>query len=65
MSPAPGDQVRLTEHAEGMPAGSEGVLIGWYVGDNPTALVRFWDGGPIRVPLGVIMKAEPGTASPG
>ena len=52
--------MRLVEHAEGMAAGSEGRLIGWYVGDRPTALVNFWDGGPIRVPVAAIVRAEAG-----
>ena len=58
MKPAPGDLVRLVERAEGMAAGSEGKLIGWYVGDRPTALVNFWDGGPIKVPAAAIVKSE-------
>ena len=59
MTLASGDLVRLTEHAAGMAAGSEGTLIGWYVGDRPTALVNFWDGGPLKVPVTSIAKAEP------
>ena len=60
MKPAPGDLVQLVEHAGGMAAGSEGKLIGWYVGDQPTALVNFWDGGPIRVPVAAIVKSGAG-----
>ena len=52
--PRPGDAVRLLEPATGMTAGSTGVLIGWYAGEEPEALVRFWDGGPLRVPAELI-----------
>ena len=62
VKPAPGDLVQLVEHVAGMAAGSEGTLIGWYVGDNPTALVNFWDGGPIKVPVAAIVKAAAGEA---
>jgi hypothetical protein len=41
-----------------MPAGSEGKLIGWYAEEARAALVNFWDGGPLRVPVGVVEKAE-------
>lgn len=63
MSPVPGDLVQLIEHAEGMSAGSEGTLIGWYVGDRPTALVNFWDGGPLKVPIAAIVRAESANAN--
>ena len=53
--PRPGDPVRLLEPATGMAAGSTGVLIGWYVGEEPDALVKFWDGGPLRVPAELIV----------
>jgi hypothetical protein len=56
--PAAGDIVRLKEAAAGMPARSEGKLIGWYAGDDWTALVNFWDGGPLRVPAGLVEKVE-------
>ena len=41
-----------------MPAGSEGTLIGWYAGDEWVALVNFWDGGPLRVPTGLVEKVD-------
>lgn len=43
-----------------MPVGAEGKLIGWYAGDVWTALVNFWDGGPLRVPIDSIVKVERG-----
>jgi hypothetical protein len=50
--------VRLVDDRGGMAAGSEGVLIGWYAQESARmALVRFWDGGPIRVPAESIVAA--------
>ena len=61
-----GDVVRLLTPWAGMSAGSEGVLIGWYVDREPMALVRFWDGGPIRVPaLRIVEAGRPPVASEG
>jgi len=45
----PGSTVRLLEGAAGMAAGSAGIAVGWYT-DTLEVLVRFWDGGPLRVP---------------
>ena len=42
-----------------MKAGSEGVLIGWFAREEREAMVRFWDGGPLRVPVHAIEKARP------
>lgn len=42
-----------------MEAGSEGVLIGWFAFREREALVRFWDGGPLRVPPRFIEPVEP------
>ena len=41
-----------------MEAGSEGVLIGWFAFREREALVRFWDGGPLRVPPRLIEPVE-------
>jgi hypothetical protein len=41
-----------------MVAGSEGRLLGWYAGEVREALVIFWDGGPLRVPVDAIEKVE-------
>jgi hypothetical protein len=51
-----GDTVRLTEPTAGMPAGSEGVLVGWFMGDDRVlrAIVRFWDGGPLTAPASLL-----------
>ncbi len=54
----PGSIVRLLSAWAGMAAGAEGVLIGWYASEEPMALVRFWDGGPLRVPADAIDAAE-------
>ena len=40
-----------------MSAGAEGVLVGWRFGDGePQAIVNFWDGGPLRVPLALLAR---------
>lgn len=57
--PQPQDVVRLVVPAAGMKAGSEGVLIGWFAREEREAMVRFWDGGPLRVPVHAIEKARP------
>lgn len=44
-----GTAVELTAAASGMPAGSAGIVIGRYA-HTGEVLVRFWDGGPLRVP---------------
>ena len=36
-----------------MAAGSTGIAVGWYT-DTLEVLVRFWDGGPLRVPVDVL-----------
>ncbi len=51
MSATPGDLVRLVRPAAGLPAGAEGVLVGWYVTEDPVALISFGTGAPVRVPL--------------
>lgn len=53
-----GEQVRLATAANGMPADSEGILLGRYV-NTGEALVNFWDGGPIRVPEGLLEPGQP------
>ena len=55
----PGEEVRLLGAWAGMAAHSEGVLLGWYAWDERMALVRFWDGGPLQVPAGLIAPVEP------
>jgi len=55
----PGDNVRLGIAAAGVPAGAEGVLIGWYAGERRKALVRFRDIGPVAVPADSIEPASP------
>lgn len=60
MIPGPGERVVLSHPAAGMPAGSEGVFIGWYFGEGePQAIVSFWDGGPLRVPLALLTVGGP------
>ena len=56
--PEPGDTVYLTQPASGMPAGAEGTLIGWYVHEEPLALVRFEDGAALRVLADAIASPE-------
>ena len=52
-----GDTVRVKCDTNGMPAGSEGAVIGWYT-NTEQVLVRFWDGGPIRVPFDALELAR-------
>ncbi len=58
MAPNVGDTVRLVQSASGMAAGSEGTLRGWFIRDEPEAVVDFWDGGPLRVPADAIEEVE-------
>jgi Putative zinc-finger len=49
------DLVRVTQTVNGMPAGSEGILVkgivvSRYAFRADEVVVRFWDGGPMRVP---------------
>jgi hypothetical protein len=57
--------VRLTRAVDGMPAGSEGVVLGRYTNDE-TLLVSFWDGGPLRVaaPLLELVASDVGEHYP-
>jgi hypothetical protein len=52
--PHPGELVRLTQGAAGLSAGAMGVLIGFYAREAREAVVRFYDGGPLRVPADAI-----------
>lgn len=52
--------MRLLRDVPGLAAGSEGIVVGWYVNDG-TIVVSFWDGGPQRVPAESLelVTAEP------
>ena len=56
----PGQTVRLTETIGGMAAGSEGIVVGWYTDAEHglQAIVSFWDGGPVRVPIDVLERPQ-------
>ncbi len=41
-----------------MATGSRGVVIGWYR-NTDEVLVRFWDGGPLRVPEDAVQLVDP------
>ena len=38
-----------------MAVGAQGMLVGWYADVERMALVRFWDGGPLRVPATAVV----------
>ena len=52
-----GDLVRVRSELSGMPALSEGVVLQAGVKQSEI-LVSFWDGGPLRVPLGAVELVE-------
>ena len=54
----PGDRVRITDDTHGMPAGSEGIVLGWYAISGEVLIVSFWDGGAIRVPGSNLVRQE-------
>ncbi len=54
---AVGSWVRVTVTIAGMPAGSEGIFVRTVESDH--AIVSFWDGGPLRVPLAVLEIVYP------
>jgi hypothetical protein len=42
-----------------MSAGAEGVMVGWLTHDGePHAIVNFWDGGPLRVPVRLLVEVR-------
>lgn len=45
-----GDTVRLSQAVDGLAAGSEGVIIGWYVDEPDRLLVLLGDGTAERIP---------------
>ena len=49
--------MRLTAATAGLAAGSTGVVVGWYA-NTLEAVVRFWDGGPLRVPSELLEAVE-------
>ena len=53
-----GDRVRLTEHFQGIPKGTEGVVFGFYRDEPPRYAVGF-DGPARQVPPECLEKVEP------
>ena len=56
-----GSTVRVAVAVAGMHAGSEGIYLATVGTDH--AIVSFWDGGPIRVPLEALEPVVPKQAS--
>jgi hypothetical protein len=52
----PGDIVQVMYATAGMPARSEGVVL--KILDEASAVVSFWDGGPLKVPLDAVEMVE-------
>ncbi len=50
---AAGQTVVTIREVMGMAVGAEGIVIGWYT-NTLEVLVRFWDGGPLRVPADAV-----------
>jgi hypothetical protein len=54
-----GDRVRLEEAFGGQPAGSVGVVVGFFRnGDRPDAIVSFEDGESVVVPVRTLAATE-------
>ncbi len=52
-----GSMVRVTTTVAGMAAGSEGIFLHTVGTDH--AVVSFWDGGPLHVPLTALEPVDP------
>lgn len=53
-----GDAVRTVRAIEGMPRGSAGIVVGRYTNEPELVVVRFWDGGPLKVRADALTRVE-------
>ena len=58
------DAVRLTRDLNGMPSGSEGVVVGWYANQPEFVIVRLNEGGVHTVPRHAVRLIEAAPETP-